>query len=224
MYEAVVFDNDGVLVELTELDLHRRAARDAFQRVGVSDPDDEHVEAMSIGVTVPKLEVVCDYYSLDPDQFWRERDSLMARRQQDAIRRGEKGVYEDVGTLDALDRPMGIVSSNQQATVEFGLRTFDLAGHFETIHGRGPAVESLRRKKPDPYYLRQALADLGTTDALYVGDSETDVQAAHAAGIDAAFVRRPHRADEELSVEPEYEIDDLTDLPAILDGERPASD
>jgi len=224
MYEAVVFDNDGVLLELTGLDLHRRAARDAFQRVGVSDPDDEHVEAMSIGVTVPKLEAVCDHYGLDPPEFWHMRDSLMARRQQDAIRRGEKGVYDDVGTLDALDRPMGIVSSNQQATVEFGLQTFDLAGHFETIHGRGPAVESLRRKKPDPYYLRQALDDLGTTDALYVGDSETDVQAAHAAGVDAAFIRRPHRADEELSVEPDYEIDDLTDLPAILDGERPASD
>lgn len=224
MYEGVVFDNDGVLVELTEMDLHRRAARDTFERVGVDDPATEHVEAMSIGVTVPILQSVCDHYGLDPDRFWHERDSLMARRQQAAIRRGEKGVYDDIGTLAELDRPMGVVSSNQQATVEFGLRTFDLAEHFETIHGRGPAVESLQRKKPAPYYLEQAIDDLGITDVLYVGDSETDVQAAHAAGIDAAFVRRSHRKSAELSVTPEYEIDGLADLPAVLDGEQPASD
>lgn len=224
MYEAVVFDNDGVLLELTEMALHRRAARDAFESVGVDDPAEEHVEAMKIGVTVPKLMDVCDHYGLDPDRFWRVRDTTMARRQQDAIRRGEKGVYPDVSALEKLDRPMGIVSSNQQATVEFGLQSFDLAGHFETIYGREPAVESLRRKKPDPYYLEQALADLGTTDALYVGDSETDVQAAHAAGIDAAFVRRPHRDGYELSVTPEYEIDGLADVSRILDGELSASD
>jgi len=224
MYEAIVFDNDGVLMELTEMDLHRRAARDAFQAIGVADPAEEHVEAMSIGVTVPKLDAVCEHYDLDPDRFWHERDSHMSRRQQDAIRRGEKGVYDDVGTINALDRPMGIVSSNQQATVEFGLDAFDLAQHFETVYGREPTVESLRRKKPAPYYLEAALADLGTTDALYVGDSETDVEAAHAAGIDAAFVRRPHRAGENLSVTPEYEIDGLADVPRILDGELPASD
>ena len=224
MYEAVVFDNDGVLMELTEMALHRRAARDTFRRVGVDDPAEEHVEAISIGVTVPILQSVCDHYGLDPDRFWHERDSLVARRQQDAIRRGEKGVYDDVATIDLIDRPMGIVSSNQQATVEFGLQAFALAEHFETIYGRGPTVESLRRKKPAPYYLQQALSDIGTTDALYVGDSETDVEAAHAAGIDAAFVRRPHRADEDVSVTPEYEIDGLADLPAILDGERQASD
>ncbi|WP_158854912.1 HAD family hydrolase [Halorhabdus sp. CUG00001] len=224
MYEAIVFDNDGVLVELTEMALHRRAARDTFRHVGVDDPADEHVEAMSIGVTVPKLQAVCDQYGLDPDRFWHERDELMARRQQEAIRNGEKGVYDDIGVIDAVERPMGVVSSNQQATVEFGLQTFDLEDHFETIYGRAPTVESLRRKKPAPYYLEQALSDVGTTDALYVGDSETDVEAAHAAGIDAAFVRRPHREGEELSVTPEFEIDGLTELPAILDGKRPASD
>ena len=224
MYEAVVFDNDGVLMELTEMALHRRAARDAFDAVGVADPADEHVEAMSIGVTVPKLHAVCEHYDLDPDRFWHERDSHMSRRQQDAIRRGEKGVYDDVGTINALDRPMGIVSSNQQATVDFGLDAFDLARHFETVYGREPTVESLRRKKPAPYYLEAALSDLGTTDALYVGDSETDVEAAHAAGIDAAFVRRPHRAGENLSVTPEYEIDGLAAVSRILEGELPASD
>jgi len=223
MYEAIVFDNDGVLMELTSMDLHRRAARTAFERIGVDGPADEHVEAMSIGVSVPKLERVCEHYGLDPAEFWRVRDELMAERQQEAIRRGEKGLYDDVGVLSELNRPMGIVSSNQQATVEFGLRELGLADHFETVHARAPTLEHLQRKKPDPYFLKQALSALGTDDALYVGDSETDVEAAHAAGIDAAFIRRPHREDDELTTTPKYEIEGLGALTDFL-GDTSASD
>lgn len=224
MYEAIVFDNDGVLMELTELGLHRRAARDAFRRVGVTDPADEHVEAMSIGVTVPTLERVCSHYDLDPVEFWRVRDELMAERQQDAIRRGEKGAYDDVTVLEKLDRPLGIVSSNQQSTVEFGLRALGLADHFETVYAREPTVQHLHQKKPNPHFLQQALTDLGSDDALYVGDSETDIEAARAAGVDVAFLRRPHRKEYELSATPDYEIQSLADLPTILEGGEVASD
>ncbi|MEF8853039.1 MAG: hypothetical protein V5A28_11590 [Haloarculaceae archaeon] len=43
-YDAVVFDNDGVLVELTPMDELRAAVRDAFADVGVEDPDEDLVE------------------------------------------------------------------------------------------------------------------------------------------------------------------------------------
>lgn len=39
--------------------------------------------------------------------------------------------------------------------------------------------------------------------------------AADNAGIDSAFVRRPHRRSTELSCQPTYEIDDLHDLVSI---------
>jgi phosphoglycolate phosphatase len=38
------------------------------------------------------------------------------------------------------------------------------------------------------------------------------VLAARAAGLDAAFVRRPHREAYDLSVDPTYELDGLADL------------
>ncbi len=73
-------------------------------------------------------------------------------------------------------------------------------------------------KKPDPHFLERALADLEADSALYVGDSEHDVIAAHRAGIDSAFVRRRHCRDDELSVTPTYDIETLSALPAIVDG------
>ena len=65
-------------------------------------------------------------------------------------------------------------------------------------------------------YLDRALSDLGTRDALYVGDSGVDVEAATRAGVDSAFVRRDHRADYPLRAEPDYEVPDLAALADLL--------
>ena len=70
--------------------------------------------------------------------------------------------------------------------------------------------------KPETHYLERALDDLGTRSALYVGDSTADVLAAHEAGLDSAFVRRPHRDGYALPDEPTYEIDRLTELSGLV--------
>jgi phosphoglycolate phosphatase-like HAD superfamily hydrolase len=114
-----------------------------------------------------------------------------------------------VAAIEDLVHDFGIVSSNQHATIEFVLDHCELRDLFATHYGREMGVESLKRKKPNPYYLDRALADLGADAALYVGDSESDVVAAHRAGLDSAFVRRDHCEGVELSVEPDYEVEDL---------------
>jgi len=211
-YDAVIFDNDGVLVEPVTLDLLTAAARDAFAAVGVDDPDPQHVDAISYGVSPETVETVCRVYDLDPDGFWTARDRTASEAQIQSMRRGEKDTYADVDALAAIDAPRGIVSTNQQATIDSILEYHDLGALFETAYGREPTVESLRRKKPAPYYLERALDDLDAEAALFVGDSESDVQAAHRAGVDSAFVRREHRAETALGTEPTYELDSLWDL------------
>lgn len=215
-YDAVLFDHDGVLVDLTSMATHRRGAREAFAAVGVEDPAEEDVEATSIGVTPEILTTVCERYGIDPSAFWFQRDSITARGQFEEIRAGEKGPYDDLDVLADLPVPMGVVSSNQRATVAFSLSYFGLADHFETLQARDPTVESLARKKPDPYYVERALSELDASNALLVGDSESDVTAAERAGIDAAFVRRPHRADADLAVSPTHEIDGLDALRSLF--------
>lgn len=215
-YDAVLFDHDGVLVEVTTQATHLDGARGAFDAVGVDDPDEADVEALSIGVTPEQLYEVCERYSVDPTVFWYHRDQITANGQYEEMRDGVKTPYTDLDVLADLSVPMGVVSSNQRATVAFSLAYFDMERHFETMEARDPTVDSLRRKKPNPHYVERALVDLDATDALFVGDSESDVLAAERAGIDAAFIRRPHRADADLSVTPEHEIDGLADLPALL--------
>ncbi|WP_101294570.1 HAD family hydrolase [Halegenticoccus soli] len=210
-YDAVLFDNDGVLVTLVEYEVLREAARETFASLGV-EPDPAHVDEMALGVTPEVLSTVCSAYELDPDEFWSVRDRTASLAQQAEVRAGRKALYGDFDAVRALDPPLGIVSSNQQETIDFLLNHFGIGDLFETAYGREPTVESLRRKKPEAHYLERALTDLGAERALFVGDSDVDVLAAANAGIDSAFVRRDHRADHSLKAEPTYEIDGLADL------------
>lgn len=217
MYEAIVFDSDGILVEPTDLERLRAAIRETFEAFGVSEPPAGHVEALH-HVTLETVEDICGSHGIDPAPFWRHRDDAASRRQRTAIERGEKPAYADLDVLREFERPVAVVSNNQHETIRFVLETFDLAQTVATFYGREHSLDGIRRKKPNPYYIQRALEDLGTTDALYVGDSQKDVVAANRASIDSAFVRRPHRQDLELDPEPTFEVQTLSQLRSVLEA------
>lgn len=210
-YDAVVFDNDGVLVRITEGPAVQQAIADTFAEFGVENPPPEHIDRL-FGVTLTDLLDICSQYDLDPAAFWERRDRNIAAAQIELIEAGVKDLYDDVSVLHDLDVPMGVVSNNQHQTVKYVLDHYDLSDQFHTVYGRQPTLEDVTRKKPNPHYLQQALTDLAAEDALYVGDSPTDVMAARLAGVDAAFLRRPHREGATLPVEPTVEVPDLETL------------
>ncbi|WP_276300677.1 HAD family hydrolase [Halorussus lipolyticus] len=215
-YDAILFDNDGVLVEPPSDETLRRAAEDAFRAVGVEDPEEAHVADVLRGVTPESLQAVCDPYDLDPHEFWSARDRHASAAQREEFRDGDRARYDDVSAVTDLPHDFGIVSSNQHATIEFLLDFCEFADHFDTYYGRQMGVESLDKKKPDPHFLELALADLGAESALFVGDSESDVEAAHRADLDSVFIRRDHCEDVSLSVEPTYEVRDLHGIAEIV--------
>lgn len=215
MYDAVVFDNDGVLTRLTDLDVLSRAIETTFAEFGITDPDRADVEAL-YGVTIEDVRRICGRYGLDPAAFWRRRDRNAALAQHAEVRAGRKPLYEDADVLHGLDQAIGIVSNNQAETVSYIIDYYDLPGG-DVCYGRPPTLDGLRRKKPNPYYLRRALAALDTENALYVGDSASDIVAARRAGVHSAFVRRQHRRDIELPEPPTHEVEDLHELVDVLE-------
>lgn len=219
-HEAVVFDMDGVLLTMTDPSVVDRAVREAFAAFGV-EPTDEAVEPFARS-DADGLAAACEPFDLDPEAVWSAREWAACWLQAREMDAGRKRPYDDVAdalhALDALDTRVGLVSNNQHHTVGYALERFGLDGSFETAYGRGHTVEALRRRKPDPHYIDRALSDLGTRDALYVGDSRVDVEAATRAGVDCAFVRRDHRAGYRLPADPDYEVADLAELVDLLDG------
>jgi len=210
-YDAVIFDNDGVLVEPTDEHILVDAVTDAFRAFGVDI--DRSFARETIEEDVVPTEAVREH-ELDLEAFWHYRELTASLAQQTHVREGGKQVYDDVAGLEELAMPLGVVSNNQHATIEFLLAHHDL-DYFSTAYGRQPTLAGAAKRKPEPDYLERALADLGTSEALYVGDSEKDVLAARKAGLDSVFLRRDHVADATLSVEPTAE---MTDLGMLVDA------
>ncbi|MFB6112126.1 MAG: HAD family hydrolase [Halobacteriaceae archaeon] len=220
MYDAVIFDADGVLFHLSGSEIIERAARDAFADLGISEPPADHVETIS---RVPRDAVadgfaeLREYHEIDADELLTRRDDRAVEHQVAAARTGRKEPYDDVDALEDLDIPLAVVSNNQQGTVDGVLETHGLSEYFEAIYGREHGLDGLRKKKPDPHYLERAAGEVGATNPLYVGDSGTDVLAAHEAGYDVVFVRRAHRAEYELPAAPTHEVGGLRELVDWID-------
>ena len=215
MYDAVVFDNDGVLVSRTAYDVLHGAAWAAFDAAGVADPDQAAVESTVIDVSPEEISAICEQYDLEPETFWDHRERIAVERQQAEARAGRKTPYEDLSALDRLPVPLGIVSSNQQATVDFLVEYFGLDSYFEVALGRQPTLASLNKQKPDPHYLMEAIETLDADSALFVGDNDSDIAAANNAGVDSAFIRRPHRRNHDPTPSPTYVVEDLHDVVSL---------
>lgn len=219
MYDAVVFDVDGVLLgrHADHPDVYGEGVAETFRSFDL-DPSARDVAAFYGTATLEGMRRVCDRHGIALERFWPERERRVSALQQRMMERGERVLYDDCTVLSTLadGHDLGLVSSNQQETISFMVEHFGLADHFEAVYGREPTVDGFRRTKPDTHYVERALEDLDTRSALFVGDSAADVVAAGRAGLDSAFVRRPHRDGYALPEAPTYDIARLTELADIV--------
>ncbi len=218
MYDGLLLDHDGVVVTLGDEAALRRAARDALLDAGLSEPEESAVDTLAIAVSDEELAGLSRQHDLPPEQLWRHRDDQVREALLAETTAGRKAPYEDTARLRELDVPMGIVSNNQTRIVESVLDHYNLHAVFGTVRARAPTRESLSRKKPRPTYLEEAMADLDLENPLYVGDSGSDVEAGRRAGVDTAFLRRPHNADRQLAETPTYEVQGLDEVVALVGG------
>lgn len=217
-YDAVIFDSDGVLVRPPTDDVQAEATTAAFEAMGIETVDRAIVDELCDGVPAERVRELCRRYDLEPEPFWTAWEDHDERSQFRRFRDGTRGPYDDLEAVEQLEQPCGIVSNNHHTTIEFVLEYFDLEHLFETYYGREKTLESLALQKPNGHYLERALADLDVEAgrALYVGDSECDVLAAHRTGMDSAFVRRDHCRDVVLSEAATYDVAGLDAIPQIV--------
>ena len=221
-YETVLFDMDGVILD-------GRGTDDAVHARALDDVLDERDLRVTGDLRRP-LETyeyddgfrgACEELGVDPATLFRAREERSAKRSVARLAAGTRSLCPDVDAIDALAErvPVGLVSNNYHPTVEFVVDHFRL-GAFEFVRGRDLGPDGFRRRKPDPFYLNEALDALGARGGLYVGDRTTDVIAAERAGLDGAFLRREHNAALDLDVEPTVEVDGLWEVADLV--ERPS--
>ncbi len=106
-----------------------------------------------------------------------------------------EGIMELLAQLHAKGVPMAIVTNKYQAAAE-ELRARFFGDYIPLIEGDRPG----RERKPDPAPVMAALEALGAKaeDAVYIGDTEVDMQTAINSGLDFIAVAWGYRTLEQL--------------------------
>ncbi len=180
-FRIVLFDLDGTLIDSGPIILAsmQHAVRSVLGR---EIPPDE------LGLTIGGQGIVAQMTAIDAERA----EALL-----EAYKEHNDGLHETLEAFDELltvlpplkaeGRKLGIVTAKRHRTVGLALDRFPaLAEVFDVV----VAHEDTERHKPDPDPVLLALDKLsGTPDeAVYVGDSPFDIEAAKAAGVFAVAV------------------------------------
>jgi len=218
-YDTVIFDMDGVLVANSPRWVFERAATQALTTVGVSEPTDRDQGLLSGFPT--DIDAAATHfrtrYGLDLGMLWSHRERFASANQHRAMLGGVKESFDDLGVLAELNVDLAVVSNNQHATVESVVRHYGIERHFDAWFGLEPTLQGVRRRKPAPWYLEIAHETVDGGTSLYVGDRESDVQAATRAGMDSALISRTGNSSDS-DVDPTHHITSLADLPALAEN------
>lgn len=178
-YKTYIFDLDGTLLD-TLNDLHA-SCNYALRTHGMPERSVEEVRQF-VGNGVKKLMERAIPNGLDNPLF---EDTLQTFRQHYLLHnldttRPYPGIMEMLGKLKEQEKNIAVVSN------KFYTATQDLCKHFfgDTIQVAIGEREDIK-KKPAPDTVLEALRQLQATkqDAVYVGDSDVDVETARNSGI-----------------------------------------
>jgi pyrophosphatase PpaX len=179
-YRTILFDLDGTLIDSIELILasHRHAT---LEVLGASPSD----EVLRQGIGVPLL---TQMRTLDEPRA----DALVTayrafnHRMHDELLRPYEGLIELCERLREEGATLGVVTSKSLPVVEMAFARLAFAPLLDVV----VTSDQTEHHKPRPEPILEALRRLGrdASGACYVGDSPFDMQAAHAAGVDAIGV------------------------------------
>ena len=182
MYDPIVFDLDGTLVDTVAL--IRESHRHAVTTVLRKDLSDRELVAHVGRPLIEQMRVFSPDHADELYEVYRTWNHANTA----AMIRTYDGIDAMLDELDAAGRTTAVVTSKSRDAVELAFDASPgLRERFEVVI----CSEDTPKHKPygDPILL--ALARLGAAPspkACYVGDSPYDLQAAHAAGVSSIAV------------------------------------
>ncbi|MEG9884899.1 MAG: phosphoglycolate phosphatase [Hyphomicrobiales bacterium] len=119
-------------------------------------------------------------------------------------------------TFRAREIPLGVCTNKPEKAAVALLDELGLRGVFDSLVGG----DTLRVGKPDPRPVREVLRQLraDTARAIFVGDSETDVLAARAAGLGVICVSFGYSECPVATFNPDAVIDSFAELPGAVEA------
>jgi phosphoglycolate phosphatase len=215
--ELVVFDLDGTLVDSAP-DL-AYSINAMLRRLGFPARPEEQVRAW-IGRGAERLvkrALTGDEGEPELRLFQQAFELFSAIYMENTSRRSRlyPGVRTGLDYLLETRRRLGCITNKRGRFTEPLLKSLGIYDAFAIV----VSGDSLPKKKPDPLPLLHAAHVLGVApeDALMVGDSVTDVEAARAAGFRIVCVRYGYNNGDNIEeAGPDGVVDSLAELPAYI--------
>ena len=217
-YRAVVFDLDGTL--LNTLDDLSTAVNLLCREKHWPQHSMEQVRAM-VGHGMDNLLCALSPVELSPAEHQRTLARLDEHYRAHCMEK--TAPYPGMTELLVRLRADGVktaVCSNKPDEFTRRLIAHYFPGVFNEVRGHVPELPV----KPDPAIVYAALSAMGNppqSQTLYTGDSATDIQTGHHAGLDVCAVSWGFRGRESLEhAAPEYLADSVPELEQILQHGR----
>jgi HAD superfamily hydrolase (TIGR01509 family) len=183
MIEAILWDNDGVLVDTEGLFFD--ATRDALARAGIELTRSAFRNyVLREGRSVFEMVERRGWTPGQTAALRRERDNAYA----DLLRAGPRAMPEVAGVLRALRGTfrMAVVTTALREHFEIAHQRSGLREYFEAVVAREDYVNS--KPAPEPYLTGLARLRLRAQACVAVEDSERGLAAARAAGLRCIIV------------------------------------
>ena len=214
-YEAVIFDLDGTLLDtLADLTASVNAAMEKF---GLPGHTIEEVREF-VGNGIRRLIRLCVPNGEDHPEFEQILACFREHYEEHCMDATEPypGVLSLLDWLKKEDVGTAIVSNKADSAVQ-RLKSV----YFRELVDMAIGEKKNRRRKPAPDCALQALSELGVErgHAVYVGDSDVDLQTARNAGIDYILVSWGFRGREfllEAGAEPGRIVSNVRELKQML--------
>lgn len=172
-YRAILFDNDGTLVNTEKVVLE--AFHTATSEVlGYNPPDEEMLSMVGMAIDAQMAR-----FTDDPEK--RHELAKIYRARTAEVHDDLAQLYPDVAPalaeLKNRGFRMALVTSKAKSVAEHGLEHFGIREYFDVVI----AGEDSEKHKPDPQPLCIAAERIGAplSECVYVGDSPFDMEAAH---------------------------------------------
>ncbi|MFF5802021.1 HAD family hydrolase [Streptomyces sp. NPDC012746] len=120
------------------------------------------------------------------------------------------GAVKALQAARASGRAVAVVSNNSAECVRRFLEEHELEGYVEKVIGRPAGQPHLMKPNPFPLIGAAEQMHMDVTHCTLIGDSLTDIQAAHAAGATViGYANKPHKADLFAQAQADAVTDDM---------------
>ena len=203
--KAALFDFDGTLVDTTEM-IYQGMRHAASTVLGRDDVPRETLLA-NVGQPLPRQMELID---ADKAELLLEAYRHHHEENHDALIQEFPQVAQALFRLRSAGIKVAVVTSKRQVSIEMALNNFP---DLRNVVDRFVTMEDTKEHKPHPEPLWRGLELLGGVpreEAVYVGDSPFDVEAAKAAGLTSVAVSWGAFSEDRLrEAEPDHLVPDI---------------